>query len=522
MARRTKSAMGLGRRQFLKGAAAGVAAGALSGTSAIASAATGAQQGWDGETEVLVLGTGTAGIAAAIAAAQSDSQVLVLERAPNPGGSSRRSGGVIYLGGGTRVQLSTGFEDSADNMYNYLVAAMGRGADEAKIRAYCDGSVDLFNWLVDLGVPFKDTHVSGKLTNPATDDCLFYSGSETSYPYHLLAEPVPRGHKVQGEQSTGHILMDILQENAVGLGVSFEYETRARRLLVDSGRVVGVEVEKDGRLQSIAASKAVIVATGGFQFDEQLVALHCPQYLKTAAPLGAPEEDGDGLRMGQSVGAEVQNLERGSPWKFMYPPTEMVKSLLVNKQGRRFITEDIYGGNASDATVTTHDGIAFLIYDEAIKHEVGAHADNLEPIAQAESAEDLAQQLDIPAVVLRNTIEFYNAHAEDGQDPVFHKRSQYVQPLLSPPYYALDFSGVTGGMVWITLGGLRTDATSRVLDPYGNQIPGLYAAGRAAGYFGSFYNSGTALGDCAFFGRVAGMTAAQAPARTVRSVPALL
>lgn len=503
----------LSRRVFLKATGASVAAATLGGTSKFGAIAQGS---WDQEAEVVILGSGAAGAAAAIAGAQAGASVIVLERSQNPGGSSRRAGGVLYFGGGTSVQKKHGFNDTPDNMFNYLSAAMGEGASDELIRAFSEGSVDTFNWLTSLGVPFNDTYVPGKVVLPDTDDCLYHSGSEAAYPYTELAEPIPRGHKVQGEGSSAHVMMSVLQENATGAGVQFVYEARAERLIVEDGRVVGVEANIAGESTRVRATRGVIISTGGFQFNEELVRLYCPHYTKTAAPLGVPEEDGDGLRLGQTVGAAAMNLGHGSPWKFAYPPGEMLRSIIVNQQGRRFINEDVYGGNISDATVRNHNSIAFLIYDDRVRSQVGQHAENLSPMAQADTLEELAQQLEIPVATLVNTFQLYNEHAAEGEDIVFHKKSQYVQPLDTPPYYALDYSGESGGMVWITLGGLRIDTSGRVLDAYGNAISGLYAAGRAAsGIMGYFYNSGTSLGDCVFFGRTAGRTAAQAEAMAV-------
>ncbi|MEX2376160.1 MAG: FAD-dependent oxidoreductase [Dehalococcoidia bacterium] len=506
---RKSEAVEVSRRSFMQRAGTGLVAGAFVG-GLPTSVALGQSRSWDQEVDVLVLGSGAAGTAAALAAAQSGSRVLVLERAPNQGGSSRRSGGVLYLGGGTPPQVANGFDDTPDNMYNYLVRAMGVGADEARIRAYSDGSVDLYNWLVDVGLPFNNKYNEHKITITEDDTTLYWSGSERSYPYTEYATPVPRGHKtgVQGG-STGYALMDVLYEAAEQAGVEFRFNTRAVDLIEDGDRVVGVVAQdtENGSEQRFGARGGVVVTTGGFQFNQDLVALHCPQYINTAAPLGAPEEDGDGLTMGQRIGAQVVNLDRGSPWKFIYPPDAMVKSLLVSPLGTRFITEDIYGGNSSDMTMRHYDGISYLIYDEAIRQEIGDHAERLNPIAQADTVAGLAEQLNVPVSALENTVDFYNQHAGDGEDPLFHKKSDYVQPLSSPPYYALDFSGPSG-MAWITLGGLRIDPNGRVMNVDGEVIPGLYAAGRAGAALGGIYNSGTSLGDCVFFGREAGRQAA--------------
>ena len=122
--------------------------------------------------------------------------VLLLERASGGGGTTALSTGQIYLGGGTAIQKACGFDDSAAEMFKYLMASCGPGVDEAKIRLFSDASVEHFDWLVAQGVPFKESFYGDGSYTP-TDDCLSYSGSEQAWPYLELARPAPRGHTVR-------------------------------------------------------------------------------------------------------------------------------------------------------------------------------------------------------------------------------------------------------------------------------------------------------------------------------------
>src|SRR5262245_19686866 len=165
---------------------------------------------FDDTCDVLVVGLGCAGAAAAIEARAAGADVVVLERASGGGGTSAMSGGVIYLGGGTPIQTACGFEDSAEDMFRYLMAACGPRPDEAKIRLYADGSVEHYEWFVAHGVPFKPVfypHYSGE---PPTDDGLVYSGSETCHPYCDVARPAPRGHVPQIPGAAGGFFMKTL------------------------------------------------------------------------------------------------------------------------------------------------------------------------------------------------------------------------------------------------------------------------------------------------------------------------
>ena len=144
---------------------------------------------WDEEVDVLVVGLGVAGAAAALEASAQGADTLVLERAGGGGGTSAMSGGVIYLGGGTGLQKACGFEDSAEEMFKYLMASTGLAPDEAKIRLYCEQSVSHFDWMVAQGVPFNDSMYPEKHVLQPTDECLIWSGNEEVYPYREQAVP---------------------------------------------------------------------------------------------------------------------------------------------------------------------------------------------------------------------------------------------------------------------------------------------------------------------------------------------
>jgi succinate dehydrogenase/fumarate reductase flavoprotein subunit len=148
---------------------------------------------WDIETDVAVVGYGGAGSCAAIEAADCGAEVVIFEQASAPGGSTALSSAEIYLGGsgGTRVQKACGFTDNTEDMFNYLMMCAGPQADEAKIRNYCEYSVSHFDWLVQLGVPFKDSFHEARAIMCLTDDGLLYTGSEKAFPFREQAKPAP-------------------------------------------------------------------------------------------------------------------------------------------------------------------------------------------------------------------------------------------------------------------------------------------------------------------------------------------
>ena len=150
---------------------------------------------WSDEVDVLVIGFGIAGGAAAVSAAAAGARVLVLEKAAAAGGTTSMAGGHFYLGGGTAVQQATGHDDTAEEMYKYLVT-QARNPDHEKIRAYCDGSVEHFEWLENLGFQFERSYYPGKVVVPPGTEGLSYTGNEKVWPFCEQAEPAPRGHSV--------------------------------------------------------------------------------------------------------------------------------------------------------------------------------------------------------------------------------------------------------------------------------------------------------------------------------------
>ena len=220
---------------------------------------------WDHECDVLVVGLGAAGAAAAIDAAAAGAQVTVLERASDGGGTSAVSGGVIYLGGGTALQRACGFEDTPEDMFRYLVASCGETPDETKIELYCERSVEHFEWIKAQGVPFKETFYYGTSSEPPTDDGLVFSGSERCLPYCEIAKPAPRGHVGQAPGQAGPLLMQHLCAATARSGARVEGNHRVTHLALDAdGAVVGVVAQSFGEERTLRARGGVVLTTGGF------------------------------------------------------------------------------------------------------------------------------------------------------------------------------------------------------------------------------------------------------------------
>ncbi|MGH0034277.1 MAG: FAD-dependent oxidoreductase [Myxococcota bacterium] len=463
--------------------------------------------GWARESDVVVVGFGSAGACAALGAREAGAEVLVLERASGGGGTSANSTGEIYLGGGTPVQEACGFEDSPEAMYRYLMASCGPHPDQAKIRLYADESVAHYHWLVALGVPFKPSFYGDGSYIP-TDDCLAWSGSELNTRYASIAKPAPRGHTVQQEGiEAGGRLMRALLEASERAGAEVLADCLVETLVQDdAGRVVGVVARVDGEELCIRARGGVVLCAGGFINNREMVARHAPWLARVRMRMGVDGDDGRGIRMGQAAGGETVRMDTGCIVLPFTVPKQHVKGIMVNERGQRFINEDAYQSDVGEAALLGQDGQVYLVVDDEIYERPFPPA---ELAAVADSIEALERELGMPEGELQHTVDTYNRSAEKGEDPLFQKTAEFLKPLDRPPFAALDYRIENSLWSVFTLGGLRTSTDGEVLSADGEPVPGLYAAGRTtSGLAAQGYSSGLSIADATFFGRRAGRAAA--------------
>ena len=524
---------------------------------------------WDARCEVLVVGFGAAGAAAAIAAKEAGAATIVLERFDG-GGASARSGGVVYAGGGTTHQKKAGYEDTPEQMFRYLRQETGDAVSEAALRRFCEDSVGLIQWLESLGANFESSEPPPKTSYPKDGVYLYYSGNEAVPEYAAHAKPAPRGHRTRGSWLSGKALFEFLKARVNALEIPVMTQSAVRRLITDmkTGAVLGAEVwqlapgsaeaRKHQKLMSSAekmhnfmprradqlraqalqleltaakpikvrAERGVVLSTGGFIFNKEMVAQHAPKY-RRALRLGATGCDGSGIRLGLSAGGVAARMDKASAWRFINPPTVWPQGIAVSMQGRRFCNEQVYGAKLGVAMCEHHDGRAWLILDKKLRGAAMKEAvfgglwwfqsvpSFLAMLAAPKggSAEELAAKIGVPPATLRESIDSYSAAARNRTPDALGKGDNMRQPL-DAPYYALDIGAGSKSFPCpaITLGGLRVDEHGGgVLDGAGKTIKGLYAAGRTAiGIASNNYVSGLSLADCLWSGRRAGAEAAKA------------
>ena len=464
---------------------------------------------WSDDVDVLVVGFGMAGACAAVEAAAAGARVLVLERAAVAGGTSSLAGGHFYLGGGTAVQQATGHPDSAEEMYRYL-CSVATDPEPEKVRAYADDSVDHFTWLEGLGFAFERSYYGEKAVIQPGTEGLMYSGNEKVWPYREQAVPAPRGHKVPvaGDTRGAGMVVDLLVQRAAELGVEVRYETGATALVVDGDDVVGATWRRFDEAGAVRAG-AVVLAAGGFVMNADMVAEHVPQLGEKPFVLGSTYDDGLGIRLGVSVGGATRHMDSAFITAPVYPPARLLKGVIVNRLGQRFVAEDSYHSRTSAYALEQPGSAAYLVVDslhvEQPDFPLAPFIDGWDTVAEMERA------LGIPAGALQATLDRYDEHAARGEDPDFHKSPEFLAPQSTGPWGAFDLTLGKALYAGFTLGGLASSVDGEVLRADGSAVRGLYGAGACAPSIsadGKGYASGLQLGTGSYFGRRAGRHAA--------------
>ena len=529
------------------------------------------REDWDDVADLIVVGMGGAGAAAALQALELGADVIAIDRFGG-GGATSFSGGINYAAG-TKHQKAAGYDDSAAEMYKYLKAEGSAVSDET-LQRFCDGSSGDLEWLEKNGVPYGDTVYKEKTAYPPDGYWLYFSGNEKSPKYSAIAQPAPRGHKPMTPGFAGALHYARLAESALAQGLRLMPHTPAVRLIADrAGNVVGVEardippslwkrhqrcysmispwrplnqsraergIEKCRKLEDgvtarkrLRGRRGVVLSTGGFIYNLEELARQRPELacnFKALLRLGSMGCDGSGIALGVAAGGATALMDKVLLGRTISPPEAYVSGLMVNLEGRRFINEDAYLSVVGEAVAAqSRAGTAWLVLDRGLFRGAlkqcffpgkgmfllyGAPALlnlALSGTRRAGTLAKLAAKCGIDPDALEATVAAYNRDVrEKGEDDLGKARDK-LQPLGDGPYFAVNVSlhNKFAPTFAFTLGGLAVDEeTGNVKRSDGSTIPGLFAAGRAAvGLCSLSYMSGLSIADTVFSGRRAGRSA---------------
>lgn len=462
----------------------GVLAGCSSNQAATTSTKTTETKNYD----VVVVGAGAAGLASAIEAAEKGAKVAVLEKMPMVGGSTVLSGGIVY-GTGSEAQKKLGIQDSVSDLVKYWSERAENKNDVEKLTFVAERSGKTIDWLVKLGVKFADPIPAG-------------------------TSPVPRAH-TSTENGAG--IIKPLKAYADQKKVEFFLETSAKELISnDKGEVTGVKAVDKANKEINFTAKAVVLATGGFDRNPELVKTYA-SVAEGQPSFAGTGNTGDGLTMAIKLNADI--ITHGGVIGFRAVEGETAYTtdvcmlmwmpyLSVNKQGKRFVNEATDYPLFYEQLVKQEGKVSYLIFDGNTYAPALDKAVEKGSAFVADTLDELAQKAGINAEGLNNTVKEYNEMIKNGKDTQFGKDLTGQKAIDKPKYYALKVVPAILG----TLTGLKTNLDTQVINKDGKAIPGLYAAGEVAN--GDFFNtvypaSGTSIQMSLTFGRVAGTNAAK-------------
>jgi succinate dehydrogenase/fumarate reductase flavoprotein subunit len=494
------------------------------------------------QCDVVVCGLGGAGAMAAITAAESGANVMVVERTDDGGGSTRDSGGNIRT-----------FNDAEMAIEHYAHLSYGSTAVDV-IRAMVETSVTLPDWFASHGgqqVFGNPRHYTGNEGYADAICPIGYKGSAfesvpgaeglgprfQAAPASWSPDESLKGGTAGGTAS-GTTLWQVLHANLVKLGITIHYNTRADELIVDpDGSVVGVRCDtKEGPLE-IRASGGVILTSGGFADDTKLKIDYFGADLPTMC--GPGKKTGESIRMAQSVGADLfhmKDLAATLGYRFPGEPAGFFATMrgpgfiLVDQDGLRFANETELESHAAGLTLLVPDQTrgsyrrlpSYFIFDEETRYDgpiirtpSGYNAgfdwsrDNSREVDRgwinsANSIAELAEQLGLPVEALSKTVDAFNDAASTGSADPLGRPADLVRPIQSEPFYAVQ----VWPCLFNTQGGPRRDPQCRVLDFNGNAIRGLFSAGELGSMFGAYYPGGGNVTEALATGIIAGKAAA--------------
>ena len=465
------------------------------------------------EADVVVIGSGASGLTAALTAAEGGAKVIVFEKQREPGGTSINFEGIFAVE--SDMQRAQFIDYSRDDAFKSIMEYNHWKANPRLVRKIVNESAETISWLERQGVEFTGVTINMP-KSPRT--------------YHVVA-------------GTGLAVVKVLVSNAKEKGVDLQMGTPVTKILKKDGRITGVLAEGDTDNIRVNA-KAVVIASGGFANNRQWIKKYTGFELeKNLFPVGNTDKFGDGIRMAWEVGAAeegigVMELYRAGPitaeiggqveWPTVQP------DIWVDPRGERFCDESIafYDTSVGNMNAKFKEGYSYSIFDSSILERLkqhgldknvnvrtppGSRLTNFDKeieilfekgntdVFVADSIGELAVKMEVDPGVLKSTVDEYNGFCEKKHDDLFAKDPRYLRPLKGPKFYAVKAHTVFLG----TMGGIKINHNTEVIDKNETVIPGLYAAGfDAGGMYGDSYHISVASGSSSGFavnsGRIAG------------------
>ncbi len=437
--------------------------------------------------DMIIVGAGGAGMAAAIQAKDAGANPVILEKMPIAGGNTLKSSAGMNASE-TKFQEAEGIEDSNDLFFEETLAGGSGTNDQELLRYFVDHSAAAIDWLDSMGITLDNLTTTGGMS-------------------------LNRTHRPTDGSAVGEYLVAGLLRNVHEREIPLFVNAEVVKINETDGQVNGVNVKIDGEEKTLT-SKAVVVTTGGFGANMEMVVENKPE-LEGYVTTNQEGSTGDGIKMIQALGGQTVDLDQIQ----IHPTVDQSKSLLiteavrgegailVNAEGQRFFNEMETRDKVSEAIIALPEKSAYLILDAGVKERVKA-IDFYEKqglTVSAATIEELAKEIDVPAENLTETVTTWNQAVADKNDSALGRETAMDNDLSKGPFYAIK---IAPG-IHHTMGGVKINTETQVINTDEQVIPGLYAAGEVTGgLHGNNRIGGNAVADIIIFGHQAGEQAA--------------
>lgn len=441
------------------------------------------------EYDVVIIGAGGAGMAAAISAKEAGANPVIFEKMPVAGGNTMKASAGMNASE-TKFQEKEGIEDKNELFYEETLAGGKNTNNEELLTYFVDNSASAIDWLDSMGIELSNLTTTGGMSEKRT-------------------------HRPADGSAVGEYLVDGLLRNISEREIPIYVNADVTEILEKDGQADGVKVLFDGQEEKTIKANAVVVTTGGFGANMDMVTENKPE-LNGYVSTNQEGSTGDGIKMIEKLGGATVDMDQIQihptvQQESAYLITEAVRgegSILVNKEGERFVNELETRDKVSAAIIELENQYAYLIFDAGVKERVKAIDFYTEQgfVQEGETITDLAKEIDVPADNLEKTLNQWNENVAEQKDNEFDRSTGMDNPLDTAPYYAIK---VAPG-IHHTMGGVVINKETQVLKKDNEPIPGLYAAGEVTGgLHGQNRIGGNAVADIIIFGRQAGEQSAQ-------------
>lgn len=437
--------------------------------------------------DVIIVGSGGAGMTAAIEAKDAGMNPVILEKMPMAGGNTSKASAGLNASE-TSVEKAQGVTDSNDKFYEETLKGGGGTNDKELLRYFVDHSAAAVDWLAQNDIVLDNLTTTGGMS-------------------------VSRTHRPHDGSAVGAYLVKGLEENISKRDIPVFVNSDVTKINEKDGKVSGVEVKIEGETKQVD-SKAVVVTTGGFGANQKMIAKYRPD-LKDYVTTNAAGSTGDGIEMISALGGALVDMDKIQihPTVFQktgYLVSESIRgegAILVNKEGNRFFNEMDTRDKVSAAELKQDGKYAYAIFGEGTKDKVKAVDQYISKnmVVEADNVEELAKKLDIKPEELKATVTKWNKAVADKKDSEFGRTTGMTNDISGKVYAIKVAPGIHH-----TMAGVKINTQTQVLKEDGQPIKGLYAAGEVTGgLHGGNRIGGNAVADIIIFGRQAGQESAK-------------